>query len=212
MGTTSRSKTGLIVAVAVVVLALAVGLGLTLFGDDDREPDGSSTSGRGGGTALQKEAEELSGALLGAGGDATSVGSARGSVDTYSDSGRMQPAVAEIVAVEAGSSGTVLRWRLKSAGAPLRLRPSTLSSSEQPALGATEVTLVDPAGKELAKPFRFRAGDYGVSCVCSSTPNEVDQTGQELSGLYPPFSQAPTRVEIRIPGFPPITGVPVTRT
>ncbi len=214
MGTTLRSRTGVVVVVAVAVLALALGLGLTMFGRDDSDggkPGSSTSSGGGSRTALQKEAEQVSGTLLGAGAEAAPLARAQGSVDTYSDSGRMQPAVAEILAVEVGPSGTLLRWRLRSTGALLNLRSSLFSSSAQPSGSASDIALVNPAANELAKPFRYRPGQFGISCVCSSVPDKVDQTGQELTGLYPPFSQEPTQVEIRIPGFPAITGIPVTR-
>ena len=214
MATTSRTRTGLIVAVVVAVLAVVFGV-ITLGRDDgDGGSDGAqppSSRGSGGDRpALAEEGEELQKALLGAGSDTPPVGSAQGTVDTY-DSRRMQPAVAEIVAVEIGPSGTLLRWRIKSTGEPLSLRPSTFSSPEQPSGVGSDIALVSPAGKELAKPFRYRPGQFGVSCVCSSIPTKVDRTGHELSGLYPAFSQEPTQVEVRIPGFPPIAGIPVTR-
>lgn len=214
MATTSRTKAGLIVAVVVAVLAVL--FGVITSGRDNGEGGGggvqppSSTASGGDRPALAEEGAQLQKALLVAGTDTPPVGSAQGMVDTY-DSRRMQPAVAEIVAVEIGPSGTLLRWRIKSTGDPLSLRPSTFSSREQPSGVGSDIALVNPAVKELTKPFRYRPGQFGISCVCSSVPTKVDRTGQELSGLYPAFSQEPTQVEVRIPGFPPITGVPVTR-
>ncbi|MGH9153663.1 MAG: hypothetical protein ACRD03_14970, partial [Acidimicrobiales bacterium] len=133
---------------------------------------------------------------------------AEGSVET---SAGARPAIAEVLAVEVEDAAILLRWRLRSTGETLVLRATTFSSFGQPSRSATEVALVDPAGQELARPFRTRGTSFGISCICSFVPNEVDGTGQELTGLYPRFSRDAPEVEVRIPGFPPITGVPVTR-
>lgn len=199
-------------ALAVVVVAVALGLAVCAVDDDDggggSAPGTSAPSTGDGNTPLRRDAEEVAAALLGEGEEAPAVGRAEGSVET---SAGARPAIAEVVAVEVEDAAILLRWRLRSTGETLVLRATTFSSFGQPSRSATEVALVDPAGQELARPFRTRGTSFGISCICSFVPNEVDGTGQELTGLYPRFSRDVREVEVRIPGFPPITGVPVVR-
>lgn len=146
--------------------------------------------------------------LLGATDTERPVASATGTVLTYGQ-GR-QPAVAEVLSVEAGPADTLLRWRLKSTGPLLPLNPSTLRQSENSGVDAVDVALVDPAEQKLFLPPRFKTQD-DFRCVCSLTPNAVDGRGQVLTGLYSLLSQGAGVVEVRIPGFPTIPNVPVKR-
>lgn len=216
----ASSKTRAAVAVAVAVLVVGLGLTLCTSRQAGTGPDPATPGAPGTGTSAtsaasgpadpppRREADGITAALLGRGrekGDEPALASATGMVDTYNDLARMLPAVAEIIAVEAEGASLLLRWRLKSAGETLRLRATTFSG-DSPSFQATEVAMVSPAGQESARPYRTDQG-----CICSSVPTDVDTTGQAMSGLYPMFSAVPAEVEIRIPGFPPIGGVPVTR-
>lgn len=218
--TGSRSRTAVVVGAVLVILA--AGLGLTFCGGDGGSSSSGTTTSTGPGptgsspsttegarTPLAKDGRAVTAALFAPVGGPKPVASVEGTVDTYLADGRQQPAVADIVAVEIGPADILLRWRIRSTGPALRLQLTTFSSESRPQLTASEVTLMSPAADEEAGPFRFSAGQFGRACVCSITPIEIDATGQEMTGLYPLFSSVPTEVEVRIPGFPPITA-PVT--
>lgn len=167
--------------------------------------DGSTATSRAT-QALEAQAKQVTAAVLGGDGAGTAVASAQGTVRTY---GGVQPAVAEVLSVEMTGSAILLRWRLKSTGPLLDLRPETLR--ESPGTEAADVALVDPVAQRQAKPSRFKES-FGVRCTCSIVPNGIDGTGQILTGLYPLLAEDTKQVEVRIPGFPPIQNVTVTRT
>ena len=217
MAAEQRSRSVLVVAaVAVVAVLLMAVLATVLGGGDERDGGGpgtsSATTAAGGPeSALARDAEKLTRALLAPADDpAPAVAAAQGTVQTNEEP-RAQPAVAEILAVEVGPSSILLRWRLRSTAGSLDLDGLTFAPPTEPSSSSLlGVALVDPVGRESVRPYVFRAREYGVSCVCSIVPVEIDRRGQELSGLYPLFTTAPAQVEVHIPGFPPI-GVPVTR-
>lgn len=219
MATTPLARRGLLAGAAAVAVAVVVVLAGVLGGGDGggngtgtgEPPQGTPTTA-GGRTPLARDAEQVTRALLDPADDLpAAVASAQGSVETAGGPERV-PAVAEIVAVEAGSDDILLRWRLRSAGGVVEVDVISLSAGSQRGDTTGGVVLVDPVSREEAGPYRYRTqdGSPGV-CICSISPVNVDGRGQELSGLYPLFSTTPSQVDVRIPGFPPITGVPVTR-
>ncbi|HET7489141.1 MAG TPA: hypothetical protein VFJ85_14515 [Acidimicrobiales bacterium] len=217
MDSTDRRSKVLIGAVvaAVVVALLAV---LLLRGGDDGKAtaNGPSTTTAtpvsvGGDDGLRRDGAAVAGRILAPPEAAPIVASAQGTVQSP-DLPHDQPAVAEILGVEAGPSDILLRWRLRTTGASIDLSPLFLRSATEATHSTSGVVLVDPAGHERATPFRFAAPGFDAAgCVCSSAPAQIDQTGQVLTGLYPLFSHPPSTVDVEIPGFPPITGVPVSR-
>ena len=220
MATAPLARKGVLVGVGAAVVVVVVVLAVVLGGGGDGDGGGTSTgepteatpTTAGGRSALARDGEQVDRALLDPADDLpAAVASAQGGVKS-SGQAELLPAVAEIVAVEAGSHDILLRWRLRSAGGVLDVDALSLSPGSRLGEATDAVVLVDPVGREEAGPFlyRTREGRLGA-CVCSMAPVNVDERGQELTGLYPPFSTTPSHVDVHIPGFPPITGVPVTR-
>ncbi len=197
----------LVGTLAVVVLVAVAILGPCRGGGGGGgSHDGSTTTPPGSSGSLKDQAKKVTASVLGGGGSQPALGSAQGSVRTFDGP---QAAIAEVLSVETGPAAVLLRWRIKSTGPTLRLLAETFR--ESPGTDTADVVLVDPAAQKLAKPSRFR-DKFGVRCACSTVPVEVDAKGQVLTGLYPPLSEATQQVEVRIPGFPPITNVVVTRS
>lgn len=197
------NKARLVAGGAVVLLAAVLGLALCTGGGGN----GGNGPGPGGSSeSLRDQGARVARDLL-AGPDAEpSIGSATGTVETVGQGA--QPAVAEVLAVEVGPNDTLLRWRLKSTGPLLSVLGSTLGASTQ--VDARGVAVFDPSAQKLFRSPLFSSSS-GNSCVCSLTPVKLDGKGQVLTGLYLPLPPGASRVEVRIPGFPPITDVPVKR-
>ncbi|HET7489629.1 MAG TPA: hypothetical protein VFJ85_17005 [Acidimicrobiales bacterium] len=212
MAATQRTRTPVVLGVAAVVV-VAVLAALVLRGGGGGGGTSPSTTTAtpvsAGGTGLAGEGEALARRALASKGEgAPLVASANGTVGTLGAQ-KTQPAVAEVLGVEAGANDILLRWRLRSTGPVLDIDTLFFSPRYEPIFQMNGVALVDPSGKERGTPLTYRNARGGLRCACSITPFYVDQRGLELQGLYPLFTHAPAQVEVQIPGFPPIT-VPVT--
>lgn len=195
-----------IVAVAVVIAIAVVGPCGGGQGAGRPNPGGGSTGEPPTWSdSVRAQGDRIADAVLAGGDPEPSLGSVQGTVQTFEGGA---PAVAEILSVEVTAEAILLRWRLKSAGPLLKLRPDTLR--ESPGTDAADVALVDPVAQKQAKPSRFKDRN-ALRCTCSSVPLSIDAEGQIVTGFYPPLAEETKQVEVRIPGFPPITNVAVTR-
>lgn len=118
-----------------------------------------------------------------------------------------QPADAEVLAVQANRDSTLLIWRLRTGGAVLGLRPQTVGEDVRSRNGIGTGGIVLLTDKMLLQPF---VGS-DVGCVCSMQPVKIDRVGQVLTGLYPPIPADVKRLDVRIPGFPVLDDVVVSR-
>jgi hypothetical protein len=188
-------------------VVLVVALLTSCSGDDTR--DSSATPGSGASSATStgpSAAEKLTQQLLGTTSDDPAIGSASGTVEI---NGQPSQLVADVVEVRAGAQTTLLRWRLKSAsGSAARALGFWLS--EPPLFDSRGITILDRPGNHALSPFTYNKDDH--DCVCSRLPGSVDGDGEPMYALYPPLDASTSTVDITLPGFSTITGVPVTRS
>lgn len=209
----SQTRAGRTVGAAVVALVAIVAIAgfLIVRGGTDGGGNGSGDGGRGGGGATTTQragarADALAARILAvADEEPVSVAGAEGTVRTFDGDATAR---VDVISVEVDDRGTVVTWRIASTSGPLRLRPNTFHEGD--GVNVSGVGLVDVGANTLARPYRFSA-KYRQRCVCSETPRVVDADGQLLSGLYPPLPPQTATVQLRVPGFPPIDGLPVTR-
>jgi hypothetical protein len=109
----------------------------------------------------------------------------------------------------AGAQTTLLRWRLKSASGGVT-QALGFWLSEPPLFDSRGITILDRPGNHALSPFTYNKDDH--DCVCSRLPGSVDGDGEPMYALYPPLDASTTTVDITLPGFPAIEGVPVTRS
>jgi len=196
------------VGAAAVALLMATALLTSCSGDDT--PAGTPSSGAGASASPSSSgpsaAEKLTQQLLGDTTEAPAVASASGTVEIL---GKRYQLVADVIAVRASASTTLLQWRLKSASAD---STSSLGFwlSRPPLFDSRRVTILDHAGNHALNPFTYDENEH--DCVCSTLPGSVDAQGEPLYGLYPPLAGSTTTVDITLPGFPAMKDVPVTRS
>jgi hypothetical protein len=192
------------VCVAVVLAAVL----LTSCSGGDK-PDSVASPGPSGPSATSSGpsvAEKLTQKLLGTTSDDPAIGSATGTAEI---NGQPSKLVADVVEVRAGAQTTLLRWRLRSAsGSATRALGFWLS--RPPLFDSRGITILDRPGNHALSPFTYSKDDH--DCVCSRVPGSVDGEGEPMYALYPPLDAATTTVDVTLPGFSAITGVPVTRS
>jgi hypothetical protein len=172
-------------------------------------PGGSMTPGSGGTSASSRgpsAAEKLTQSLLGTTSDDPVLGSASGTAEI---NGQRSQLVADVLEVRAGAQTTLLRWRLKSASGGVT-QALGFWLSEPPLFDSRGITVLDRPGNHALSPFTYNKDDH--DCVCSRLPGSVDGDGEPMYALYPPLDASTTTVDITLPGFPAIEGVPVTRS
>lgn len=187
-----------VLAVALVAVAACSG------DDDDDGAGGDATSTT---AADEVTAEQVEDAALVTPAEAAPAAGAPavdGTLDTYEGSGAAR---AEILEVVVGERATFLRWWLRSTDGEQRIRTTTFSGGDY-AGWSFDVAIVDRGAGRRYRPYAY---EHGTPCTCSMVPVRLDADGQEMSGLYPRLDGDVETVEVHIPGFPPVTGVPVTR-
>ena len=122
------------------------------------------------------------------------------------------PAQLRVTEVVAGTAGTVLRFTLRGAGTAA-VDLEAFNKATPLTDDIRDVVLVDVAGDRRLRPYvGVSATDPSRSlCSCADSPPQVTPGERTLSAVFPPIDAATGSVTVQVPGFPPVTGVPVTR-
>lgn len=138
------------------------------------------------------------------------VGSVQGTI--LSASLTQEPAELGVFRVEAGATSTRLVIGLRTPGDEVSVSAPALSIETW---DIAEVSLVDPVSESILKPFASRRPEAPAQtesfCACSDYPKTIGATWHPLYALVPALDAATTTVTVRVPGFPDVTDVPVTR-
>lgn len=118
----------------------------------------------------------------------------------------------DVLEVRAGTTTTLLRWRLRSP-ATERVRTYTSALSLPSRFDTRAVTLLDEQGGQRLQPYTYipQLNQNPISCVCSRLPADIGPDGLLMYGLYPSLAPGTTAVDVAIPGFATATDVEVTR-
>ncbi|HET8614609.1 MAG TPA: hypothetical protein VFL94_03715 [Actinomycetales bacterium] len=193
--------------VAVLLAVLAATSLLTSCSDDDgpRSPSTPSAVGTAAPSTAGSAVERLTTQLLGTTPDGPVLASSAGTVEI---NGKRSRLVAEVLEVRATTDTTLLRWRLRSASGE-STEAYGFWLSHPPRFDSRRVTLLDTTGKQALSPFTYDRDE--IMCVCSTVPKTVDGDGEPMYALFPPLDPSTPTVDVTLPGFPPATGIPVTR-
>jgi hypothetical protein len=202
-------------ALALIVL---LGAGLTGCTDDPEKPTPSASASAGASNpagpagSLEEAAAQVNQQYLTAtaAGTAAPIASVRGEV--VASGGKKVPGTAELLAVQAGPTSTAVRWRMASDDPDVTLVPSAYSDPTKAIPDTAGVILVAKQANLLLKTGHW-AGKTAQSgeCTCSWSARDLGPAGLEMSILYPALPTSVTEVELRVPGFPSLSG-PVTRS
>lgn len=123
-----------------------------------------------------------------------------------------EPAELGVFRVEAGTTSTRLVIGLRTPGDEVSVSAPALSIETW---DIAEVSLIDPVSESILKPFASRRPEAPAQtesfCACSDYPKTIGATWHPLYALVPALDAATTTVTVRVPGFPDVTDVPVTR-
>jgi hypothetical protein len=198
--------------VAVLLLAAALA-GCSGDGSDSAEAPGPSRSQSSGGSSEGTKsvaAQKLTEQYLRAPVTPVAVASVRGTV--RSASGEDLPGTLDLLAVDAGSTSTAVRWKLSS-DRPIEVVASTYySRRDRSVADTTNVTLVAPSANLLLAAATWSgSAPASQDCTCARNPASLGPEGVELSSLFPALPSTVTEVQLRVPGFPPVSA-PVRRS
>jgi hypothetical protein len=114
----------------------------------------------------------------------------------------------DLLSVRAGPNSTAVRWRMSTVQPFELLSSSAYRTAELAVPDVSAVTLVATQANLL-----LRTGHWlqPSDCTCAWLPNGLDSTGVEMSILYPALPASVTEVQLKVPGFPAVSG-PVTRS
>ncbi|GLY27098.1 hypothetical protein [Kineosporia sp. NBRC 101731] len=118
------------------------------------------------------------------------------------------PGTLDILAVDVSESSTHVRFSM-SAESELRLRlagyiETTLSGFHTATLVAEQADLSMTGARWIG------ANELSADCTCGRRPEVVDADGVEVSLLFPALPASVTEVQLKVPGFVPLTA-PVNR-
>lgn len=123
-----------------------------------------------------------------------------------------EPAELGVFRVEAGTTSTRLVIGLRTPGDEVSVSGPALGIATWDIAG---VSLIDPVSESILKPFASRRPETPAQtksfCACSDYPKTIGATWHPLYALVPALEAATTTVTVRVPGFPDVTDVPVTR-
>jgi hypothetical protein len=194
---------------------LSAGL-VACTGDSDASKDpkpsagGSSSAspGAGGGSGA---ADKLAAQYLAATPTAPAVlATVKGTVRT--GEGKDVPGRLDLLAVQAGPGSTAVRWRMATDQPIDSISSNYYRDPDRPVQDTSLVVLVAKSADLRLDPAVWSgSGPSSDNCTCSWNPTELGPDGLELSSLYPALPAEVTEVELRVPGFPAVTG-PVSRS
>ena len=204
-------RVGRRVQVGLAVIALVAGM--TACSGHKKDPNpGPTASATASGTATGIQA--LENQLLASPTNAPSVATASADIHLLGSSGSTVALTAQVVSVTVTGGTSELHWRLASSdGSTVQAFGNWASGGNSSNTDTSQIALVDTTGKERLLPY-FNAGQAIFAdgdCVCSQTPRQVSSTPVDMYATYPAISDATSTVTIDIPGFAPMTDVPVTR-
>ena len=209
-------------AAALVPVVLLVALAGCTAGGDPAPTTGPGTSTATGtspvspspsaaseGTSGAVDLEKLVADVASAAAIGEPVATAKGTV--LSLSLKQEPAELGVFRVEAGTGGTRLIIGLK-APAEVTMTGPALSLETW---DIADVAVIDPGSGTILKPYNARHPESPTQtdafCACSDYAKSVGPRWMPLYALVPALDAATTTVTVRVPGFPDVTDVPVTR-
>lgn len=140
--------------------------------------------------------------------------------------------VVEVYEVRVRSNSTFISWGIRSQEGAFKQVGITVSLSGdeldfdnrlpfQPQDNArssnSSVRIVVPGDEAVYWPLQRLVGDGGsgskerVGCMCSGTPQYITETPFIMNGIYPKIPDDVSTVSLRLPRFPQIDNIPVTR-
>lgn len=181
----------------------------TNLGSQSASPEPSSTPSP---TALS--AQELTEQTFDSFAKPISLATAQGEImGTGTD---LIPATLSIESVTPGPTSSQLRFQLYADGpGEPAVNLSAFNEFTPLAADIRDVALeIEASGTRLLPLLGTRPGEPASSfsfCVCSDSPKTIDAEGITLDATFAPLAANTTSVTVLIPGFEPITDVPVTR-
>lgn len=192
-------------------MALAGALLLGACSGDDQPPDPPASSAPPSGPATPETGAVSDEVIERASRDREVVATADGQVEASGSGGSRVPATVAVVAVVVSPTSTVLTWQV-STDQETRVDPLAFASGPDLGRPVTDgVQIADSAANQLLTPSSFDKGRSAPYCTCSDTPASIGPEPQLLWAQYPALPAGTREVEVRIPGFPPLASVPVTR-
>jgi hypothetical protein len=199
------------VKVGIAALALLAAMSACSGHKKDPSPKPSSSATA---TSTSSGLQSLENQLLASPTSAQPVASETAQIRLINLSGPPVGLTAQVLSVTVVGATTELHWQLKSAdGAIAGAAGNWASGGNSSSTDTSQIAILDPSGKERFLPYlNANQAVFGEgNCVCSDTPRQVSSTPIDMYATYPAISDAASTVTIDIPGFAPMTNVPVTR-
>ncbi|MBS1672398.1 MAG: hypothetical protein JSS74_00335 [Actinobacteria bacterium] len=118
----------------------------------------------------------------------------------------------DVEEVRALADSTMLTWRLSSASGQQE-DVTSFQFAVAPDLDTRNVAVLFDGGDRTLRPYTYRyrnVQDQGSVCLCA-TIAKTDGTGVQLSALLPALPDGTKTVDVSMPGFDVMKGVPVSR-
>ncbi len=116
-----------------------------------------------------------------------------------------------MLAVEAGPSSTMVRWRLATDTQAGGVSTNYYNNIENRLPDVDAVAVVAKQANLRTLPGIWSGtGPSSKDCTCAYVPREIGPKGVELTSLYPSLPASVTEIELRVPGFNPLTAA-ITR-
>jgi hypothetical protein len=139
----------------------------------------------------------------------TALATVRGQVRDGSE--KDVPGTLELISVQAGANSTAVRWRIATDQPITSVSTNFYHRPLRSTADTSAVTLIAKQADLLLYPSVWAGTDaLSQDCTCSWTPSRLGPDGLEMSSLYPNLPASVTEVQLKVPGFPAVTG-PVTR-